>query len=142
MSDNCVLIYEDDEGITEIIRLVLEGKGYHVITQSNSTNIYSKIEEVKPDLILLDLWMPGLSGEEITRQLKADASTEHLPVIIISANKDAEKIASNAGATAFLAKPFDISALEDIVDEHILKPGGNGIKVVSGDRTEEGMKFI
>src|SRR5690348_11774130 len=101
MNDRPILICEDDEGITEVAQIILEAKGYRVITQNDSTNIYAKIEEINPALILLDLWMPGLGGEEITRHLKADARTRHIPIIVISANKDIQQIARQAGADAF-----------------------------------------
>ena len=119
MEGKCVLICEDDEGITEIVQIVLESSGYKVVVDSDSTNIYQRILEIKPDLILLDLWMPGLNGEEITILLKADPQTRRIPIIIMSANTDTAQIAKQAGAEAFLAKPFDIVALENIVETYI-----------------------
>lgn len=119
MSDKNVLICEDDEGITDVAQIVLEGMGYQVTVQNDSTNIFNRIAEVKPNLILLDLWMPGLSGEEIARTLKANPSTRDIPIIIMSANKDTAQIATKAGANAFLAKPFDITALENLVEDFI-----------------------
>ncbi|HEX2914523.1 MAG TPA: response regulator [Chloroflexia bacterium] len=119
MKDKSVLICEDDEGIIDVAQIVLEEMGYTVIVQNDSTNIFARIEEVQPHLILLDLWMPGLSGAEITRRLKADARTQFIPIIIMSANRDTARIAQEAGADAFLAKPFDISALEEVVASHL-----------------------
>lgn len=121
MEGRTVLICEDDEGITELTQVILEGKGYKVVALNDSTNIFARIEEAKPDLVLLDLWMPGLSGEEVTRRLKADPLTNHIPAIIISANRDTEQIAARAGADAFLAKPFDIADLEDLVEKCLSK---------------------
>lgn len=118
-SEKRILICEDDEGITELAQIVLEAKGYDVLIQSDSSKVFQRIEVDKPDLLLLDLWMPGLSGEEITRHLKADAATKHIPIIIMSANKDTASIAKQAGAEAFLAKPFDIDALEKIVETYL-----------------------
>lgn len=121
MNSKRILICEDDEGITEVAQIVLETMGYEVMIQNDSTNIYTRVEEVKPDLILLDLWMPGLSGEEIAHHLKNQASTKHIPIIIMSANKDTAQIASQTGAEAFLPKPFDIVDLENIVEEVLLR---------------------
>jgi DNA-binding response OmpR family regulator len=116
MDNKWILICEDDEGIAEIVQIVLEGKGYKVVCLHDSRTVYTKIAEVKPDLVLLDLWMPGLSGEEIVRHLKANEITRPIPIIIISANRDTEKIAKQAGADAFLGKPFDLVVLENIVE--------------------------
>jgi CheY-like chemotaxis protein len=119
MNNKKVLICEDDEGIIEIAGIVLEDMGYEVVTQMDGHGIFSRIEEVKPDLLLLDLWLPGLTGDQITRQLKAQESTKHMPIVIMSANKDTEKIAKEAGADAFLAKPFDLTVLETTIAKHI-----------------------
>jgi two-component system, OmpR family, alkaline phosphatase synthesis response regulator PhoP len=121
MNSKRVLICEDDEGIIELAEIVLEEAGYNVVTEMNSQNIYNVIERVKPDLLLVDLWLPGISGDVITRHLKEQESTKNLIIIVMSANKDTEKIAHDAGADAFLAKPFDIAALEAIVTKYLAK---------------------
>jgi DNA-binding response OmpR family regulator len=121
MSNKCVLICEDDYSITELARYVLEEKGYRVIVLQNTDGIFPIIEKAKPDLILLDLWMPGLSGEEVTRRLKSDKKTRAIPVIIMSANKDTARIAKQSGADGYLAKPFDIAHLENLVDSHLVR---------------------
>lgn len=119
MTNKCVLVCEDDEGIIDVAQIVLSDKGYTVIGLLNPAAIYKTVTETKPDLILLDLWMIGLNGDEITRHLKADLATRHIPVIIMSANKDAAEIARRAGAEDFLPKPFDLTALEKIVETYI-----------------------
>ena len=119
MNNKTVLVCEDDEGIIDIAQIVLGDKGYTVVGLLNPAGIFATIAETKPDLILLDLWMLGLSGDDITRHLKAAEATRHIPVIIMSANKDAEEIARQAGAEDFLAKPFDLSALEKIVEKYV-----------------------
>jgi CheY-like chemotaxis protein len=119
MNKKRILICEDDEGIAEIVQILLEGKGYKVACLHDSRTVYTKIAEVKPDLILLDLWMPGLNGEEIVRHLKGNEITRPIPIIIISANRDTEKIAKQTGADAFLAKPFDLAVLENIVEDYL-----------------------
>lgn len=119
MTEKCVLVCEDDEGIIEIAQIVLSDKGYRVVSLLNPARIFAIVEETKPDLILVDLWMVGFNGDEITRRLKAGPTTRHIPVIIMSANKDAREIARQAGAEDFLAKPFDLDALEKIVETYI-----------------------
>ncbi|MDQ3099547.1 MAG: response regulator [bacterium] len=114
-----VLICEDDSGILDVVSIVLESKGYFVTAMAESTNIISIIKDTCPDIILLDLWIAGKQGDEITRELKSSADTKDIPIIIFSANKDTAMIAQRAGADAFLAKPFEILDLENMVEKYI-----------------------
>jgi CheY-like chemotaxis protein len=70
-------------------------------------NIYGKL----PDLLLLDIWMSGMDGKEICKHLKSQEVTKHIPIIMISANKDTQKIAFECGADDFIAKPFQMKNL-------------------------------
>ena len=114
-----VLICEDDEGIIDVTTIVLQEKGYKVIPLLDCQKVYEYVDTYKPDIILLDLWMPDINGEEVTRTLKSNDHTKHILIIIISANKDTEKIAKNAGADTFLCKPFDIEELEQTVERYL-----------------------
>jgi DNA-binding response OmpR family regulator len=115
-----VLICDDDEGIVDVIKMVLEDKGYTVQISTHCDEIFKKVYYMKPQLILLDLWMPGVGGAHITRELKKTEKTKHIPIIIISASKDTEQTARNAGADDFLTKPFDIKNLEEKVAQYIM----------------------
>lgn len=119
MKEKCILICEDDEGVTDIAQIVLEARGYSVVVLGHSNNLYATIDRVQPDLLLLDLWMPEVSGEEAVRQLKENERTKHIPIVIMSANNDGASIASQSGAEGFLAKPFDLQDLETIVEEYL-----------------------
>jgi CheY-like chemotaxis protein len=105
-----ILIADDDPGILEVMQLMLEDEGYEVITTVNGRTVEA-IKEHLPDLILLDIWMSGQDGRNICRGLKSKETTKHIPVIMVSANKDTEDIAKQAGADDFLSKPFDIENL-------------------------------
>jgi DNA-binding response OmpR family regulator len=118
MNNKTVLICDDDEGIIEVTTIILEEKGYNVISMTSCETLFEKIDKFNPRVILLDLWMPDATGDEITRQLKADDKTKQIPIIIVSANKDTEKVAKESGADDFLCKPFDINELEDIVQKY------------------------
>lgn len=111
MSTKTILICDDDEGILDMLNIILEDSGYKTITENNSLNIYKTIEKEQPQLLLLDLWMPILSGDQILRQLRTGPLNQSLPVIVISASPDGEKIAREAGANDYLSKPFDIDVL-------------------------------
>ncbi|WP_228084977.1 response regulator [Mucilaginibacter sp. JRF] len=119
MSNKTILICDDDEGILDMLELILEETGYKIIPIKNSLHIYDEIEKQNPDLILLDLWMPVLSGDQVLRTLRKNPETKSLPVIVISASREGERIANEAGANLFLAKPFDLDILIDRVQEII-----------------------
>jgi len=106
-----ILICDDDEGILDLVDLVLGGEGFDTIAEINSLNVTGVIEREKPDLVLLDLWMPVLSGDQLLRTLRSNPQTKHLPVLVISASSDGKSIAMNAGATDFIPKPFDLDSL-------------------------------
>lgn len=117
MSKN-VLICDDDEGIVDVASIVLEEAGYEVHTVNNSEHLIEEVKKHKPSLILLDLWMPHLSGEEGTKLLKSDPETKDIPIIIVSASKNTAEVAQKSGANGFLCKPFDIEELEDAVAKY------------------------
>ncbi|MBG9376325.1 response regulator transcription factor [Panacibacter sp. DH6] len=117
--ENKVLICDDDEGILDLLTLVLAAKKINAVTERNSANIFEKITQEQPSVVILDLWMPVLSGEQIVKKLKLNAQTKDLPVIIFSASIDGKKIAHDAGADEFLEKPFDLKKLLDKVNVHL-----------------------
>ncbi|UZT96520.1 response regulator transcription factor [Chryseobacterium fluminis] len=108
MEGKKIMICDDDPGILEVLEMILEIEGYTVYTESNSTNLIKEISQTLPDLLLMDLWMPVLSGDQLLRTIRGTKELEHLPVIILSASVDGNEIASNAGADGFIAKPFDM----------------------------------
>lgn len=118
-SNKIILVADDDPGILEVINIILSDRGYQVITVDNPTAISKTIEKNHPNLILMDLWMSGMDGHEVTKILKEKSSSRHLPVIIISALSEGKKIAMDAGANGFLAKPFEIEDLLAIVEKYI-----------------------
>lgn len=101
-----ILIYEDDESILEVMAMILEEEGYTIVTRSHCDNL-DEIRSLKPDLIMIDLWIPELGGEEVCRQVKHDKDLHTIPVMIVSASNDTEKIARRVKANAFIHKPFD-----------------------------------
>lgn len=111
MKTKKILICDDDEGILDMLTLILEDYGYSVIAEPNSLLVKTKIEEIMPNLVLLDLWMPALSGDQVLRSLRKDPITKDVPVIVISASREGREIAAKAGASAFIAKPFDFDEL-------------------------------
>jgi CheY-like chemotaxis protein len=118
--NKCILFCDDDKGVLEVSRIIFEEKGYKVVLCDSSEDILSKVKEVKPDVIFLDLMMPGPGGEEIFRTLKADKNTSRIPIIIILAHNDADQIAQEAGADDFISKPFDIEVLKLKAEKYLV----------------------
>ncbi len=114
-----ILVCDDDQSILEVIRIILEEKGYEVIVFDNCDNIYKRIARLKPDLIFLDLWMPGISGEEVAVNLKKDPKTKKIPIVILSANNETKNIAKKIKADEYLCKPFNIDDLEKTIKRFI-----------------------
>jgi DNA-binding response OmpR family regulator len=112
-----IVVADDDSDILEVINLILNVKGYDVKTEKNAENLLTMKEDL-PDLLLLDIWMSGVDGRDICRQLKSRQETKDLPVIMLSANIDIKNMSVDCGATDYLAKPFDINELVGIIEKH------------------------
>lgn len=113
-----VLVVDDDRDILEVIQIILEDQGYDVAITQDGNEVEQKIKDVNPDLILLDIWLAGIDGQDIAAKLKKQKSTKDIPIIMISAVNKSDKIAQNAGVEDFLSKPFDMDELISIVGKH------------------------
>ncbi|WP_037503052.1 response regulator [Sphingobacterium deserti] len=117
MGKNTVFICDDDTGISNMLGLIIESAGRPVQIENNSTFLYARLQDTKPQILIIDLWMPELSGDKIIRMLRADSSFSELYIVCISASINGEKIALDAGADRFIPKPFDIADILAIVSE-------------------------
>lgn len=112
-----VLIFDDDEDILAICTYILEEQGWEVTTFSNCNNIIEKVESIMPEVILMDNWIPDSGGIIATQAIKHQERLKHIPVVYFSANNDIKTLAKQAGADSFLAKPFDLEDLENVVHQ-------------------------
>lgn len=103
-----ILIAEDEQDIRDLIEFALRYVGHEVVAYSNGIDAWKQTLIDKPDLILLDVRMPGMSGIETCLKLKSDPKTMHIPVVFLSAKgQDSEiKAGLNAGAIEYILKPF------------------------------------
>ncbi len=115
-----ILVADDDEEVLNVLDIMLKTAGYSVTTMIEGEEVLS-IKENFPDLILLDILMAGIDGRDICKHLKNQASTKHIPIIFISANKDTEEIATHSGADDFIYKPFDMDDLLQKVAKYLKK---------------------
>jgi DNA-binding response OmpR family regulator len=109
-----ILIADDDEAIVDSTAFMLEVAGYNVDYTTDGTHVPAAMQ-LKPDLLLLDIWMSGVDGRDICRQLKDDPKTKNIPVLMISASRDVKQSALESGADEFLEKPFEMESLLNII---------------------------
>lgn len=112
-----IMVADDDTGILDSISLMLEFAGYEVSTTANGASLLD-LKEL-PDLLLLDIWMSGIDGRDICKQLKKNELTSNLPIVLFSASREIEQSAREAGANDFLAKPFEMKDLVEKVGKNI-----------------------
>jgi two-component system phosphate regulon response regulator PhoB len=108
MSDDTILIVEDDEDILELLSYNLRGAGFAVVASRDGFDALSKARRTPPDLIILDLMLPGLDGFEVCKELKREPKTAQVPVIMLTARGDeVDRIVGlELGADDYVVKPF------------------------------------
>jgi len=103
-----ILAVDDTPENLKLLDAILVPRGYELVTASNGTAALEMIGSAKPDLVLLDIVMPGLNGYDVCRRLRDDPATRFLPIVMITASGDQERVqALEAGADDFIAKPFN-----------------------------------
>ena len=105
-----ILIVDDDVTITNLMKMLVSMEGHQPTTVNDSTKAMEVADTVKPDLITLDLMMPGLTGFELCEMLHRDPRFARIPIVIISAKDDPEskEKALKVGASDYLTKPFGV----------------------------------
>ena len=108
-----ILIVEDEEPLTMLLRYNLEAEGYEVESAARGDEADTRLKESTPDLVVLDWMLPGLSGIELCRRLRARPETRQLPIIMLTARgEESEKVRGLAtGADDYIVKPFSVPEL-------------------------------
>ncbi len=113
-----ILVVDDDPNIRELLRQELNGAGYRVVQAADGVEALAQARATKPDLIVLDVMMPGVSGFDVTSALKADERTADIPILILSIVEDQER-GLRLGADGYLTKPVDsghlLGAIADLL---------------------------
>ena len=112
-----ILIYDDDKDILDVTAAILKMRGFEVATRDNCRTMPIDIEAERPDVILMDNWLPDIGGVKAVQFLKATEDFKNIPVIFFSANSHVEELAKEAGADFMLKKPFEIIDLQNMVLE-------------------------
>jgi DNA-binding response OmpR family regulator len=120
-----VVIAEDEPDIRDLIRFTLQFAGYEVFAGNNGEEGYELTKREKPDIVLMDVRMPKMTGYEACRKIKADPELKDIPVIFLSAKGQEAEIQSglDAGADEYLLKPFAPDQLTERIREILAKRG-------------------
>ena len=116
-----VLIADDETNIRNILDFTLHAEGFDVVAARNGDDAYTLALGEQPDLVILDVMMPGTNGFETCRRLKADRRTARIPVILLTArgSREDRRTGGDAGADAYVTKPFSpgklIAAVQDLL---------------------------
>jgi two-component system phosphate regulon response regulator PhoB len=113
MANETILIVDDEEDVLELVRYNLEKNGYTVTTAATGEEALRKVRTKTPDLMILDLMLPGVDGLNVCKQLKADPKTEYLPIIMLTAKGGEADIVTGLelGADDYITKPFSPKVL-------------------------------
>lgn len=122
-----ILVIDDEPEITEIIEAFLDNAGYGVRVENAPGNALEIAKEYKPDLILLDIMMPGTDGYQICNRIKEDPAMANTPVIFLTGkdSKDDQGRSFQVGGDMFIKKPFSCERLLEIVNIVLLSVGKN-----------------
>lgn len=114
-----VLMADDDPAIRQLVQHHLEKHGFKVLTAVNGGAALATIKAEQPDLVILDIEMPEMNGLEVLRRIRGEASTAHLPVVLLTARDNLNDIitATRAGADAYIPKPFRLHRLLEAVEK-------------------------
>jgi DNA-binding response OmpR family regulator len=110
-----ILVVDDDKPILEVVKTILENEGYDVEIISHWPDVFEKIKNYKPDLVILDIFIEEADGRVICKDLKKSKTTARIPVILFSATNRLEDYTKDSNAQGYLKKPFNTKELIDIV---------------------------
>ena len=117
------LIVEDHQGLLEVLTLQLEKMGFAVISANTGMEGVTKAVEEKPQLILMDIMMPGMDGREATRRIRSNQETKDIPILVITAITDKSQLREciKAGCNDYISKPFTAKDLQEKI-QAVLDP--------------------
>ena len=119
-----ILVAEDNEDVLQMLRTLLEFKGFEVVEARDGNQAIDQALSAEPQLILLDLQLPLIDGLEVTRRLRNHSTMQDMPIVVLSGHEPAKysQAALAAGCDAYLLKPIDLVRLEEILGTYLPRP--------------------
>lgn len=121
LTDKVILVVDDSPTVCKIVQVILTKMGCRVVIAEDGLEALAKIEDEKPDLILLDIMMPHMDGYQVCSLIKKKPHYKHIPVVMLS-GKDGffDKVRGRlAGSTGYITKPFQPDVLTETVEKHL-----------------------
>lgn len=125
MNEARILVVDDNPTNLKLVSDVLEFDGYHILTATDAEAAQEVIKASLPDLILMDIALPGMDGLTLTRLLKADEGTRHIVIVALTAfaMRGDDKKAREAGCDGYITKPIDTRTLSTTIAEYLSQGG-------------------
>jgi CheY-like chemotaxis protein len=117
-----ILVVDDDPDILEALSEILEAEGFEIRRARNGKEALERLEPDPPQLILLDLMMPVMDGWEFAQRLRQRGTLSNIPIIVLSADRNVGSKAQDIGAVGYLAKPFELNELLEMVHRALNGP--------------------
>jgi len=116
-----ILIIDDEPDVIDTLTFMLKARNFEVVSAPDGLSGLSLAKADKPDLILLDIMMPGMDGYEVCSKIKTDNATKHIPVIMLTAKGEGEAVtkAHRSGANDYIVKPFNLPTLLGRLNKYI-----------------------
>lgn len=114
-----ILVIDDDSSLLTMMSMILKRAGHETLTATNGQDGINVAREQRPDLAFVDVMMPEMNGLQVCQYLRQDASTSHIPLVVLTAltGKEHEEDALAAGADRYLSKPVTFDSLAEIINE-------------------------
>ncbi len=112
-----ILVGDDDPDISAVVKMILVSKGYDVLTHDTGLHVPDLVNKFKPNLILLDVKLPGKFGTQVCKELKA--VSDYPPILLFSAHAKAGESFAICDADGFIQKPFEVKQLVSVIKEHV-----------------------
>ncbi len=134
-----ILVVDDEMDIAKALKIRLRSNGYDVVLASDSVEAYTSAHKERPDLIILDIFIPGGGGFVVAERLKMSPATRHIPIIFLTGISGGEEKAYQAGACSYLMKPYNPSVLLEEIRKALETKGKQALEAA---RTNVGMSSL
>lgn len=119
-----ILVVDDEEDVAKALKVRLKANGYHVVLAFDSVQAFTMANKERPDLIILDIMIPGGGGFVVVERLKQSTATHHIPIIILTGISGGEERAYKVGASGYVMKPYHPEKLLETINNALDISGG------------------